>query len=184
MSRGTGRIRIVAGEVGGRLIDVPDGGTRPTSERAREAIFNALVSLGAVDGARAVDLFAGSGALGIEALSRGAVRVDFYDADRRAVAAVTANLDALGLSDRATVTRADGLVVADRVDADLALCDPPYAFDAWDELFAALGRAGVDVVVAESDREIRPPQGWATSKRGRYAGTVVTIAIRRAHAAA
>ena len=85
-----GALRIVAGTVGGRRIDVPPGqGTRPTSDRVREALFNALESLDAVDGARVLDAFAGSGALGIEALSRGASHATFADTDPQAIEVIS-----------------------------------------------------------------------------------------------
>lgn len=104
--------------------------TRPTSDRVREATFNALTSLGVLDGARVLDAFAGSGALGIEALSRGAEHCRFVERDRAALAALRDNLDRCGLGrDRAEV------VVGDAASAgggwDLALLDPPYAFTGW-----------------------------------------------------
>ncbi|MFN2506284.1 MAG: RsmD family RNA methyltransferase, partial [Acidimicrobiales bacterium] len=91
-------MRVVAGLAGGRRLQAPEGRSiRPTSERVREAVFASLGSLGAVQGARVLDLFAGSGALGIEALSRGARSATFVDSDLRAVAAIRANLAAVGL---------------------------------------------------------------------------------------
>jgi 16S rRNA (guanine966-N2)-methyltransferase len=109
----------------------------------REAVFNALWSRGALDGARAVDLFAGSGALGIEALSRGAAHVTFVDSDRAARRAIERNLAACGVADRATVVGTPverwlaGLAAGSRFD--LAFCDPPYAYDGW---VAAARRVG------------------------------------------
>lgn len=175
------RLRVVAGEVGGRRLLVPPGDlVRPTSDRVREAVFNALDSLGAVDGARALDLFAGSGALGIEALSRGAAHVTFVDDDRGAVAAVRANLDAVGLADRATVVASDALAHLGRGGpsvVDLALVDPPYAWGGWPALLAALaGRLSPDAtVVAESDREVEAPSGLQVTRQRRYGGTVVAF---------
>ena len=90
-------MRVVAGELRGRRIKAPPGGIRPTADRVREALFSIL---GDVSGLRVLDLFAGSGALGIEALSRGAAEAVFVDSDRRAVAGVRANLEALGLRGR------------------------------------------------------------------------------------
>ena len=124
-----GGLRIVAGTFGGRWIDVPPGGrVRPTREMVREAWFSALG--GAVEGARAVDLFAGSGALGIEALSRGARSVTFVETDRRNAAVIRSNLERLGIADESRVVAADAgafLRRRQRSDRfDLAFADPPY----------------------------------------------------------
>jgi 16S rRNA (guanine966-N2)-methyltransferase len=169
-------VRIVAGTARGRRIEAPPGrDTRPTTDRVREAIFNSLGSLGSVDGATVVDLFAGSGALGLEALSRGAARVTFVEQDRRARAVIVRNLDALGFADRAEVVAADALAfVRVAKPADLVLCDPPYAFDHWDELISA---SPAPLVVAESDRELAAPVGWELVRTKRYGTTVVTILL-------
>jgi len=119
-------VRIVAGVYGGRRLGAPAGrSTRPTSDRVREALFSILA--GAVEGARVLDLFAGSGALGIEALSRGAASATFVDSDARAVAAVRANLAALGAE--ATVTRRDvfAWLGAAAGTYDIVFADPPYS---------------------------------------------------------
>ena len=171
-------MRVVAGEARGRRLIAPDGSdTRPTSDRVREAIFNALHSQGAVVGARVVDLFAGSGALGIEALSRGAAHATFVETARPALAAIRSNLESTGLGDRASVVTKDVAAycrtVAERFD--LALADPPYAFDAWPELLAALPGA---VVVVESDREIDLGEDWEITRVRRYGTTVVTLGRR------
>lgn len=169
-------MRVVAGTARGRQIEAPPGqATRPTTDRVRESIFNALGSLDAVEGARVLDAFAGSGALGIEALSRGATHCTFVEADRRAMAVVRRNVERLGLADRASFVPGDALAVAARVDADLALCDPPYAFDQWPRLLAALPSA---LVVIESDRVIDPGQDWETLRSRTYGGTVVVFARR------
>jgi 16S rRNA (guanine966-N2)-methyltransferase len=170
-------VRVVAGEARGRPLAAPAGtSTRPTSDRVREATFNALHSLGAVEGATVLDLYAGSGAMGIEALSRGAAHVTFVDNDPKALAVVQRNLDTTGLADRATVVRGD----ASRFESpavDLAILDPPYATDdqAWHALLA-----GLDAVVAvlESDREVPVPAPWAIIRLRRYGGTVVALARR------
>jgi 16S rRNA (guanine966-N2)-methyltransferase len=163
----------------------PEGSdTRPTLDRVREAMFNALVSLDAVDGARVLDLYAGSGALGIEALSRGAAHATFVDTDRAARCAVEQNLEATGLDDRADVVAIDGLTHLRRlVDAgsdayDLVLLDPPYAIDdgAWVGLLELVGAvAPAAVVVAESDREVPLPPGWHALRTKRYGGTLVSV---------
>lgn len=173
-------MRIVAGEARGRRIASVEGvDVRPTMDRVREAIFNSLTSHGLVEDRVMADLFAGSGALGLEALSRGAARVVFADSDRRAVAVVEGNLATFGFADRARVHRGDGVALARTLDGvDVALCDPPYAFDAWPSLLETLVERGVEAVVIESDRTIEPGEPWVVLKQQRYAGTVVTIARR------
>jgi 16S rRNA (guanine966-N2)-methyltransferase len=135
-------IRVTGGELRGRRLYVPKAGVRPTTGRVREALFSML---GSVDGARVLDLFCGSGALGIEALSRGAAEATFVDRD---TAAVTRNLTDLGLG--ATVERGEvtkwlsRATSASKAAYDLVLCDPPYTLAA--DLDADL-RAGLAQVV-------------------------------------
>jgi len=172
-------MRVVAGTARGRRLRTPPGAaTRPTADRVREATFNALWSLGVLDGATVLDLFAGSGALGIEALSRGASHATFVDNDARAVEVIRANLETTGLADRATVVRSEAIrYSADIGPVDLALLDPPYVLDddVWRRLLGAL-HAGT--VVAESDREVPMPSPWRVLRSKRYGGTVVLIAQR------
>jgi 16S rRNA (guanine966-N2)-methyltransferase len=166
-------IRVVSGEFGGRKLVVPDGlATRPTTDKVRQAVFNSLDSAGLIDGAAVADLFAGSGALGIEALSRGAATCVFVERDRAALQALRANIAALGLAQRTTVVTSDvpAWVPALR-GVDLALIDPPYEFDGWDQLLTVLR---VPYVVAEAAREIEPPTGWEALKSRRYGRTWVT----------
>ena len=166
-------IRVVSGEFGGRKLVVPDGlATRPTTDKVRQAVFNSLDSAGLIDGAAIADLFAGSGALGIEALSRGAESCVFVERNRAALQALRANIDALGLKQRTTVVTTDvsAWVPAMR-GIDLALIDPPYEFDGWDQLLAVLQ---VPYVVAEAGHEIEPPPGWEALKSRRYGRTWVT----------
>ena len=169
-------MRVVSGTAGGRRLDAPAGrDTRPTSDRVREATFNALHSLGAVEGASVVDLYAGSGAMGVEALSRGAVSATFVDHDRRAVEAVRRNLAATGFADVATVVRADvGAFLAGAGHFDLAIVDPPYAMTD-DEWTAVLALIDADVLVLESDRPLDPGPDWRIVRVGRYGDTVVTF---------
>ncbi len=123
-------MRIVAGTHRGRRIAAPPGrATRPTSDRVREALFGIL---GPLDGEDVLDLFAGSGALGLEALSRGAASATFVDRSPRAAAAIRANADSLGLSDRVRVVARDWRAAlagerAARRRFGLCLCDPPYS---------------------------------------------------------
>jgi 16S rRNA (guanine966-N2)-methyltransferase len=171
-------VRVIAGELRGRRLVAPRGtGTRPTSDRVREATFNALGSLDAIDGAAVLDAFAGSGAMGIEALSRGAARCTFVERDREALVALRANLDACRLGpDRAVVVVGDGAQYRSERSGrfDLALLDPPYAFDGWDDLLDALD-AGI--AVCESGRPIDPPAGWRLARSKAYGGTVVSIVV-------
>ena len=166
-------IRVVSGEFGGRKLAVPDGlATRPTTDKVRQAVFNSLDSAGLIDGAAVVDLFAGSGALGIEALSRGAATCVFVERDRAALHALRANIGALGLEQRTTVVTSDvpAWVPALR-GIDLALIDPPYEFDGWEQLLTVLQ---APYVVAEAGRPIEPPEGWEAGKSRRYGRTWVT----------
>jgi len=181
--RGYGAVvRVVAGSARGRRLEVPKGtDTRPTTDRVRESMFNALGSLDVVDGARVLDLFAGSGALGVEALSRGAAHVTFVEPDRAARACVEANLRAAGFTSDATVVaqRAEAWLDAHRPDGptrfDVALLDPPYAFDGWDDLLPSLPAA---FAVIESNREVEPPADWEVVRSRRYGTTFVTFARR------
>lgn len=174
-------MRVVAGSVRGRRIAAPPGtDTRPTTDRVREAMFNALGSLGAVDGAVVADLFAGSGALGIEALSRGAASAHFVESDRRAVAVIEENLATLGLDDRGVVLRRPVEGALDDLPAplDLVLADPPYAFEGWAALLGAVAPRLADdgLVVIESGRAIDLPPGWERVRERTYGGTVVLFA--------
>ena len=157
----------------------PGSAVRPTSDRVREAIFNTLFSLVDLVDAQVVDLFAGSGALGIEALSRGAARATLVESDRNARATISANLSSLGLADRATVVAADAVTWAARAgrgaEADLVFADPPYRFEAWAELLVGLSPVLTGLAVLESDRELDVPGGWGVQKVKRYGGTVVTF---------
>jgi 16S rRNA (guanine966-N2)-methyltransferase len=147
-------VRVVAGEFKGRPLHAPRGArTRPTADRVREALFSIL---GDVSGAGVLDLFAGSGALGIEALSRGAASVTFVERDRRAVEAIRRNLEAVGAV--ADIERRDvlGFLAAAEGRYDLVLIDPPYDFAARlagplaERLPAVLAKGAR--VVTESDK--------------------------------
>ena len=170
-------MRVVAGVAGGRRLQAPAGRrVRPTSERVREALFNALGSMDAVAGATVLDLFAGTGALGIEALSRGAMTATFVDADPRAVAAIKANLQATGMAELARVVQSDVVrFLAERPPAnvDLAFADPPYAFDGWARLLEVLPAR---LVAIEARSHIDLPSRWHPLRSKRYGDTVVTLA--------
>lgn len=170
---------MISGSVGGRKLVAPEGSaTRPTPERVREATFNALGSLGVVSGATVLDLFAGSGAMGIEALSRGAAHATFVDQDAAARRAIEANLATCRLEGVAeVVTSTVDRFLATTADRtwDLALLDPPYDFDGWPELLLALPAR---LVVAEAGIPVEPPFGWEVLRAKRYGRTHVVIAER------
>jgi 16S rRNA (guanine966-N2)-methyltransferase len=167
---------------------------RPTSDRVREAIFDVLANVVDLEGARVADLFAGSGAMGIEALSRGAGSAVFVDRDPGAIEAVRSNLVAVGFDDADTTIvrsdvvrwlsarRRDGL----RRDAvslrfDVAFVDPPYAFGDWARLLALLES---DWAVLESSRPVEIAGELQVVKEKRYGGTLVTLvgaSPQRAH---
>jgi 16S rRNA (guanine966-N2)-methyltransferase len=161
-------VRVVGGTARGRRLVAPPGDrTRPTTDRARESIFNALWSRGVLDDARVVDLFAGSGALGIEALSRGAAHATFVDSDAAARRAIATNLATAGLTERATVVGRPVERFLAELDTpfDLGFCDPPYAFDGWDAVLAA---RPASLLVAEAGAPLAMPAGWLCVRAARY----------------
>jgi 16S rRNA (guanine966-N2)-methyltransferase len=178
-------VRVIAGTLGGRRIAAPRGlGTRPTSDRVREALFMALEPLADLC---VVDLFAGSGALGIEALSRGARRVDFVEADARARRVLEENLATLDLESRSRVWRQrlprgiEALHPTLR-EADLVLADPPYGGREANGLLASLGvadrlRAQSRVVIEHHAKDELPDQVGVLhcERRRRYGETVVSL---------
>jgi len=122
-------VRIVAGEWRGRSIDAPPGAvTRPTADRVRETLFSMLASrLGTFEGLRVADLFAGSGALGLEALSRGAASATFIESDAQALASIRRNAEKLGASTRVQIVAGSALALPRRDPFDVVFADPPYA---------------------------------------------------------
>lgn len=143
-------------------------------------MFNSLESLGVLDGAVVLDAFAGSGALGIEALSRGAARAVFAESDPLARSIVESNLATTGFTDRATVVGSDGAALLRRGPWDLVLLDPPYRTAPWEQLMVDLvaGLAEWGVAVLESDVELTVPEELEVLRSRRYAGTVVTLVNR------
>ena len=175
-----GQIRIVGGSLRGRKIEVPERGVRPTSDRTREAIFDVLGP--SVRGARVLDLYAGTGALGIEALSRGAREARFLEGNREVARALRENLERLGLEDRASVVEAD-LERATRPEGafDLVFLDPPYAGDAGARWLGALGGGpwpeGGGLVVYERRKGGAAPEapGLSIATERTYSETTVTF---------
>lgn len=176
--------RIIAGAARGRRLAVPAGlGTRPTPERAREGLFSSLLSLTELEGARVLDLYAGSGALGLEALSRGAGTVTLVEEDPAALRALRANATAVGLP--------GAHVVDERVEEflsrepepryRLALVDPPYVLDVVPVLEALRPWLDDDAVVAveRSSRDPEPawPQGYEPVRSRRYGAATLWYAL-------
>jgi 16S rRNA (guanine966-N2)-methyltransferase len=155
--------RIVAGTVGGRTLAVPPAGTRPTSERVREALFSRLDHLGVLDDARVLDCYAGSGALGLEAASRGAAHVVLVEGGRVAAEVCRRNVGTLGLRGRVTVVqdRVERFVARPVADPwDLVLLDPPYdlAEEVLGEVLAALVPVLAPEAVVVVERSTRTPE--------------------------
>ncbi len=173
-------MRVIGGRSRGRKLSAKLPTTvRPTSDRVRESIFDIVGSQGGVEDLDVVDLFSGSGALGIEALSRGAASATFVDADTGALAAVRDNLAAVGLGDEPAVLVRGALpgwlVSAGARPFDLALCDPPYDFEEWPALLGAL-RA--ELAVLESAQPIPRSARWVVARERRYGGTLITVLHR------
>jgi 16S rRNA (guanine966-N2)-methyltransferase len=143
------------------------------TERVREAVFASLGSQELIEGARVLDLFAGTGAIGIEALSRGAKEAVFVEADHAAAETVKANLTITGIAG-GSVVRDDVLRYLERTEQrfDLAFADPPYKFEDWDKLLAVLP---ADRAVLESTAVIEPGPEWVVTATRRYGGSVVTF---------
>lgn len=198
--------RIIAGSAKGRRLRVPRGTlVRPTTDRMRESVFSAISSRMRLEGSMVLDAFAGSGALGLEALSRGAEVATFVECRGRVIEVLKANVAALGFEDRAELVRADvlawlkGLRRLGGVDSgkksemrdsgvyDVAFCDPPYDFDSWERLLQLLPAR---LLVAESDRPVAggPVAGageggegeavWRVLYEKRLGATVTQLAVR------
>lgn len=176
-------VRIIAGDARGRRIEVPAGATRPTADRVREAIFNVLGQRFA--GERVLDLYAGSGAMGFEALSRGAGRATFVDLAKEATRACEKNARTLGWEERVEVRRGDAVRMLGRLEEagrrfDLAFVDPPYPVGPEPALHALgdsrlLEPGGVVVVEHESRWRSEDRYGILTrTDRRRFGATSIT----------
>ncbi|MCU1469731.1 MAG: methyltransferase [Glaciihabitans sp.] len=168
---------------------MPPKGTRPTTDRVREALFNVLSARLELTGSAVLDLYAGSGALGLEALSRGAAVATFVEADARAAAVIRRNIDTLGLTGATVLTRPVVRVLETTAGApvDLVVADPPYDLDAAEiqAMLAALASGGwtrPGTVVAVERRAGDPlliwPEGFSPWRQRRYGDTRVEIAER------
>ena len=185
-------MRLTGGEHGGRLLKAPPDGTRPTQDKVRAAIFSALAAI--LPGARVLDLFAGTGAMGLEAWSRGAARVDWVENGKNALRCLRANVEALrvppeaGRVRAADVFRLVGLPCPAADAFDLALADPPYAeakMNGWEARLAErLANNGWvkpgGAFVYETDGREPPPDcpGWRLACDKTYGATRVRIRVR------
>lgn len=178
--------RIVAGAAGGRRLEVPPSGTRPTSDRVREAMFSALQAAVDLDGAAVLDLYAGSGALGLEALSRGAAKATFVESDRRAADILRRNAQALGLpgADVRFGTVKSVLATAPGDRYDIVFVDPPYALGEQElgevlEAVVAWTAPEATLVVERSTRggDPRWPAGIEPTRSKKYGETTLHWAV-------
>jgi 16S rRNA (guanine966-N2)-methyltransferase len=169
-------VRIIAGEKKGHRIAAPKGlTTRPTSDFVRETAFNLI---GPVDGATVIDVFAGSGALGLEALSRGAARATFVDSDRDACRTINANLDKLKLKATVLCQDAARALAGERGTYDLVLADPPYDYAGLERLGAQLRRilAPDGLLVYQTDDRTEPEiEGLQIRTSRKYGSARLTL---------
>ncbi|WP_138935512.1 16S rRNA (guanine(966)-N(2))-methyltransferase RsmD [Roseovarius arcticus] len=179
-------MRIIAGDARGRrLADVGKGDAnaqlRPTSDRVRESLFNILNSMDVLGGTEVLDLFAGTGALGLEALSRGAASARFVENGRAALALLDRNIELVGVGDRAKVLRQDAtrLGAVQGVPATLVFLDPPYGRALGEAALGAAVSGGwlakAAVIVWEESAAVIPPPGCAQLDRRRYGDTQITL---------
>ncbi|MFC5524768.1 16S rRNA (guanine(966)-N(2))-methyltransferase RsmD [Rhodanobacter ginsengisoli] len=181
-----GRIRIIGGSLRNSRLDVPElAGLRPTAERVRETLFNWLAPV--IDGARCLDLCAGTGALGIEALSRGAASVQFVEREPRSAQALRDNLARLGLGATGRVAAVDAaaFLAAAPQPQDLVFLDPPFTLGLWSGLARQLEQGGWLAarawIYVESPRGgvLELPPTWQLHREG-HAGEVRFALYRRA----
>jgi 16S rRNA (guanine966-N2)-methyltransferase len=169
-------VRIIAGSRKGARIFAPKGrDTRPTSDRVREAAFNLI---GPVEDASVLDLFAGSGAMGLEALSRGAAAAVFVETDREARRSIDRNLEKLGLAGRVDPRDAFQFLATERRRYDLVLCDPPYDFADHDRLGPYLARvlASDGLLVYETGAKVEPAvEGLSVRTSRTYGSARLTL---------
>ncbi|MFV1441484.1 MULTISPECIES: 16S rRNA (guanine(966)-N(2))-methyltransferase RsmD [unclassified Phaeobacter] len=182
-------MRIIAGEFRGRALTSlgkGDAGAhlRPTTDRVRESLFNVLGHIVDFDGARVLDLFAGTGALGLEALSRGAAEAVFVDDGRVSQGLITKNIDLLRIKDRARLIRRDvtRLPVNDAAPYDVVFLDPPYGKSLGQKALAAVTKGGwlaeEALVVWEESSPMQPPEGFTLHDSRKYGDTHVSLLWR------
>lgn len=176
-------MRIGGGDARGRRLKSGRKGIRPTTARVKSALFS-MLGPGGPAGRRVLDLFAGSGALGVEALSRGAVRAEFVEADERRCQEIRGILTELGMAERARVHCGDATKVSRRLDGefDIVFIDPPYEKDPFEEVLSALNERGAlaedAVIFAEHSVRLVLPErlpGARLERRRRYGDTAVSV---------
>jgi len=169
-------MRVIGGTSRGRRLSaaVPKD-VRPTTDRVKEAIFDMIFSLGGIEDDKVVDLFCGTGGLGIEALSRGAAQATFVDASHEAIAATEANLKAVGLASVASRVQRNSLPgFRPPEPVQWVFADPPYGFQNFDELL--IGFEGATAIIESRDAPVLGAP-WSVLKTRRYGTTLVTVAI-------
>jgi len=178
-------MRIISGTAGGRRLRSLGGTTRPMMDRAREGLFSSLGA--AVAGSRVLDLFAGTGSLGLEALSRGAAAAVFVERDRRALGVLRANVAAVGLGGEVVASDVGPFLERPGPAFDLAFVDPPYALSlaSVESVLEALlpHLAGGAVIVLHrraGEDEVAPPGGVVVVDRRRYGDTEITRMVKEA----
>lgn len=173
-------MRVISGIAKGRKLRSCEGLlTRPTTDRVKESVFNIINSY--IKGAKVLDVFAGSGALGIEALSRGADMAVFTEVDKKSVKIIKENLDTVGLTEKSRVSVIDGIAYIKKATEkfDIIFADPPYKAGLYEPLFKAVRDSnilsGIMVVERESSMELPLPEGFEVVKERKYGN--VTIAV-------
>ena len=175
-------MRIIAGKAKGTALTVPASGTRPMTGRARESLFS--IVMGRLEGASVLDLYAGSGSLGLEALSRGATNAVFVERDRRAAAAIADNIEAVGLGGRVVVAAVDRAIGRLGETFDIVFVDPPYADDdqsvaeALSDLEPLVAPSGLVIVHRQARSRIVVPEFLTSMDERHYGDAVVTMMER------
>ncbi len=179
-------MRIIAGDFRGRALAAVGKGDagahlRPTTDRVRESLFSVLTHTGAIPGARVLDLFAGTGALGLEALSRGAESVTFVDDGRVSSGLIKKNIGICRAEDRCRLARRDALKLGDNPDApfDLIFLDPPYGKGLGEKALLNLQQKGWiaanALIVWEENAPMQPPEGFELESARKYGDTHITL---------
>ncbi len=170
-------MRVISGSAKGRKLVVPSGDhVRPTKDRVKEAIFNSLHSYGLVENRSFLDLFSGTGSLGIEALSRGAKSVVFIDHHAEAIDCIILNVEKLNYGSTSKILKTDALSFLERDDYfDVVLLDPPYKYEHWGTL---LKRVNAHSIVIESSEQVTLESDWEIIKSQKYGQTNLLIASR------
>ncbi len=178
-------MRVIAGTYGGRLLKIPpkNADFRPTTDRVRESLFNILEHSFGISGATVCDLFAGTGSLGIEALSRGAVSAVFVEQSRINAGVISSNLQSLGLAGISMVNIApvERFLGSASQKFDIMFCDPPYKYEKTEEILAAIAsrpllcERGILVFEHGGKTALSPPLPWRVLQTRSYGTTAITI---------